>query len=164
MRKSPYTDRSHLEIEGLNSRPRQSADFIYQPLYKQDVNKLYNNIAAYLPNPSRTNTQHLLFQRNLKPTIKRPLTVNRTYSELKNKSILAPMQTRTENLPHKTINNYGFPLCEKADPIPHPKIPSKIKAGFIVEAHGSSKIGRRCRQSKCEKLVDIAMHQDLVTI
>lgn len=164
MRKNPYSDRSHLEIDGLNSRPRQSADFIYQPLYKQDINKLYNNIVAYLPNHSRTTTQNLLFQRGVKPAIKRPLTVNRTYSELKNKSIFALIQTRTENQLRKIINNYGYPLYEKGDPMPPPKTQIKIKVESIVEAHGELRIGRKCKQNKYEKLVDIAMHLGLATI
>ena len=88
MRKSPYLNQLPIEVDMPGSRNRDSQDFLYQPIYKQDVNKLYSNIAAYLPNPNKSNTQYLLYQRNNKIGTKRPLTVNRTHSELKNKSIL----------------------------------------------------------------------------
>ena len=42
---------------------------------------MYNNIAPYLPNPGgKTNPQYLLYQRNIKPTAKRPISVNKTHS------------------------------------------------------------------------------------
>mgnify|MGYP003427832924 FL=1 len=80
MRKSPYLNQSPIEADMQSSRHRDSQDFLYQPIYKQDVNKLYSNIAAYLPNPNKSNTQYLLYQRNNKIGAKRPLTVNRTHS------------------------------------------------------------------------------------
>lgn len=84
MRRSPYSSQFQNEPE---PKARESQDFLYQPIYKQDVNKVYSNVMAYLPNPGKANTQYLLYQRNNRIGVKRPLTVNRTHSELKNKSI-----------------------------------------------------------------------------
>jgi hypothetical protein len=85
MRRTAYSDRSRLmEIPPMKGQDLN--EFMSHPIYKQDINKLYNNITAYLPNPNKSPPQNFLYHRTTKSNIKRPYSVNKTYSELKSKS------------------------------------------------------------------------------
>lgn len=160
MRKSPYLNQVPIQLELQAPKNRDSQDFLYQPIYKQDVNKLYSNIAAYLPNSSKSNTQYLLYQRNNKIGAKRPLTVNRTHSELKNKSIRIFIQVRKKNLFCKTTSNCGYPLSGTIGKLLVLERMIRQKAESIEEVVGNLMIAPKFKGRNIEKLVDIVMPQE----
>lgn len=114
------------------------------PIYKQDINKLYNNITAYLPNPNKSPPQNFLYHRTTKSNIKRPYSVNKTYSEFKNKSKSIYIQTKIAKQIPKAISNYGYLLFKKTSKSPHQGIASQ-EENYIGEIHLNSRINKKCK-------------------
>lgn len=111
MRRTPYTDRSLREND---HRIRQSFEKNNPHSNKQDMNKFTNSITAYMPVKPHTRPYNLQPRLN-KPFNKRPLSVNRTYSELKHRSTYISIQIRISKCHYsiRVIKTFGSALSNK---------------------------------------------------
>ena len=149
MRRTPYTDRSLREND---HRIRQSFDKGNQNNNKQDLNRFTNSIAAYMPAKPHARPYHIQSRLN-KPMMKRPLSVNRTYSELKHRSNNSFIQIRI-NKCHwsiQVIKNFGLVLSENRGKVDHIIVKIYLGEKYIEEVHGNHNKKARLQVGKEDK-------------
>lgn len=145
MRRTPYADRSPLSLDSQLRLGNQSSGLSLQGSFKQDPRKFNNNIALYLPSSAKSPTQHL-YPRTSRSTTRRPMTVNKTYGDLKSRSRNFEIQNRKRKCYPSLTMICGSPPSRSLNGRTQLKMPSCLRGRYIGEVRSRCKIGKNQHQ------------------